>query len=334
MRKVFIIAEAGVNHNGSSRIAKRLVDIAASSGADAVKFQTFKAESLVTRSAPKARYQKRTTGRDENQFQMIKRLEMAFVVHKVLIKYCRQKKITFLSSPFDSNSVGLLVRLGLKILKIPSGEITNLPYLRKVGSSGRKIIMSTGAATFKEVADALRVLIKSGARKKDITLLQCNTEYPTPIRDANLLAMLTMKRRFGVSVGYSDHTLGIEAAIAAAALGASVIEKHFTIDPDLPGPDHKASLGPEELRLMVRCIRNVELALGSGIKRPSPSEVANIPIVRKSIVAARDIAKGEPFTEDNLTAKRPGIGITPMWWDRLQGRTARQAFVKDDLIKL
>lgn len=334
MPEVFIIAEAGVNHNGSLAIAKKMVDAAAHAGADAVKFQTFQAESLVSKFAPKAMYQKKTTGSNEGQLEMIKKLELGLSAHKELIRYSQTKKIMFLASPFDLESIGLLVRLGLRTFKIPSGEITNAPYLRKIGSLRRKIIISTGMATLAEIKDALNILLKSGTKKKDIVVLHCNTEYPTPFKDVNLLAMMTIKDTVGVQVGYSDHTLGIEVAVAAVALGARVIEKHFTLDKNMSGPDHKASLDPDELKYMVNAVRNVEMALGSRAKKASPSEKINSSVVRKSIVAAVDIKKGEHFTEKNLTVKRPGTGISPMRWDDVLGTVARKDFYQDELIQI
>ncbi len=334
MSKVFIIAEAGVNHNGSLAAAKKMVDAAAQAGADAVKFQTFRAGSLVSKGAPKALYQKKTTDRDESQLEMLKKLEMGLPAHKELIRYCRTKKIMFLSSPFDLESIDRLARLGLRIFKIPSGEITNLPYLRKIGSLRSKIIMSTGMATLAEVQEALVVLVKSGTPKKDIVVLHCNTGYPTPFKDVNLSAMPAMKDALGVRVGYSDHTLGIEAAIAAAALGASVIEKHFTLDKNTRGPDQQASLEPDELQDMVNAVRHVEAAMGCGVKKVSPSEKPNIGAARKSIVARIPIKKGERFDEKNLTVKRPGTGISPMRWDDVLGKAARRNFYQDELIEL
>lgn len=334
MPKVFIIAEAGVNHNGLLNTARKMVDAAVSAGADAVKFQTFNAESLVSKYAPKARYQKITTDRNESQLEMIKKLELNFNAHKELFRYCRKKKTVFISSPFDLNSIDLLAHLGLDIFKIPSGEITNLPYLRKIGSLRKKIIISTGMASLKEVRDALDILLKNGTKKQDITVLHCNTEYPTPLKDVNLSAMLTIKDKLGVRVGYSDHTLGMEVAIAAAALGAAVIEKHFTLNRNMPGPDHKASLEPDEFRFMVNAIRHVEAALGSGIKSPSESERKNISFVRKSIVASRMIIKGETFNVQNITVKRPGRGISPMNWDKVINGRAKKSFRKDELIRL
>jgi N,N'-diacetyllegionaminate synthase len=331
--KVFIIAEAGVNHNGSIEIAKKLIDVAAISGADAVKFQTFKASNLVTKAAPKAEYQKKVTSSTESQFDMIKKLELDAIDHKNLISYCKEKNIIFLSTPFDHDSVRLLNDLELKIIKIPSGEINNLPYLRSIGSLNKKIILSTGMSSLSEVGDALDVLTQSGTKKENITVLHANTMYPTPIEDANLNAMKTIGNSFNVKFGYSDHTLGIEVAIAAASMGACVIEKHFTLDKFLDGPDHKASLDPEELKLMIRSIRNIEKALGSGFKKPSKSEKPNIVIARKSIVASCLIKKGEIFTEENLAVKRPGNGINPMKWDTFMGRVASKDYQLDELIQ-
>jgi N,N'-diacetyllegionaminate synthase len=333
-KKVFIIAEAGVNHNGSTDIARRLVDVAVAAGADAVKFQTFKAESVVSKYAPKAAYQKRTTGKDKTQLEMIKKLELDLNVHKQLFRYCRKKGIMFLSAPFDLESIDLLSYLGLKIFKIPSGELTNLPYLVKIGSLRKKIILSTGMSDLKEVRDAINVLLKNGTKKKDITILHCNTEYPTPFEDANLSAMVTTRNRLGVRVGYSDHTKGIEIPIAAVALGATVIEKHFTLSRNMKGPDHRASLEPDELKNMVEAIRNVEKALGDGIKKPSKSESGNISIARKSIVAARDIKKGEIFSENNITTKRPGTGINPMRWSMVLGKVSKSDLKKDELVRI
>jgi N,N'-diacetyllegionaminate synthase len=296
--KTFIIAEAGVNHNGSLELAQKMIDAAVETGADAVKFQTFKAEKIVSRYAPKAKYQKKTTAAGESHLEMIKKLELDAADHQALIDYCKKKNIRFLSSPFDLESIDLLNELGLNIFKIPSGEITNLPYLRKIGALKKEIILSTGMADLGEIEDALDVLIKAGTARKNITVLHCNTEYPTPYEDVNLKAMETMGLAFpGIKVGYSDHTLGIEVPIAAVAMGATVIEKHFTLDKNMEGPDHKASLEPEELKAMVHAIRNIEKALGNGIKKPSPSELKNMPIARKSIVAARNIRKGELFTK-------------------------------------
>jgi N,N'-diacetyllegionaminate synthase len=331
--KTFIIAEAGVNHNGDIMIAKKLIDAAKEAGADAIKFQTFKAENMVSKYAKKADYQKKTTRDDESQFEMIKKLELNEQEHKDLINYCNEKKILFLSSAFDLTSIDLLNELGLGIFKIPSGEITNFPYLRKLGDLKKQLILSTGMADLGEIEDALDVLTESGTPKGNITVLHCNTQYPTPFKDVNLRAMLTIGHAFGVAIGYSDHTLGIEVPIAAVALGAAIIEKHFTLDRNLPGPDHKASLEPDELKSMVQAIRNIEKALGDGIKRPSPSEVKNKPIARKSLVANQPIKAGELFSAENITAKRPGSGISPMRWDEVLGKVAQKDYEKDELIE-
>ena len=330
--KVFIIAEAGVNHNGSLDLAKRLIEIAVNSGADAVKFQTFKAENLVSKNAQKADYQKQTTDALESQFDMIKKLELDVETHKELIAYCQEKDIMFLSTPFDHESINLLSDLGLKIFKIPSGEITNLPYLRHIGSLGKKVILSTGMSNLGEVGDALNILINAGTSKDNITVLHANTMYPTPMEDVNLNAMLTIQKEFDVAVGYSDHTLGIEVDIAAVAMGASCIEKHFTLDKTMEGPDHKASLEPKELKELVSSIRNIEKAFGSSEKKPSPSESVNIDISRKSIVAKIDIKKDEKFTDKNITTKRPGNGISPMKWDEIVGSIAQKDYKDDELI--
>jgi N,N'-diacetyllegionaminate synthase len=330
--KVFIIAEAGVNHNGSIEVAKKLIDVAVKAGADAVKFQTFKAENLVSKKAEKADYQKLTTNCEESQFDMIKKLELDINMHKELIAYCNDKEIMFLSTPFDLESIELLDSLGLEILKIPSGEITNLPYLRKIGSLNKKVILSTGMANISEIEDALNILISSGTIKNNITVLHANTEYPTPMIDVNLKAMITIGKIFDINYGYSDHTLGTLIPTAAATLGACCIEKHFTLDKNMEGPDHKASLEPDELIAMVNAIRNIELALGDGIKKPSSSEASNLKIVRKSIVAKKDIKKGENLTEDNITIKRPATGINPMKWDEILGTIAKKDYKEDDLI--
>jgi len=331
--KTFIIAEAGVNHNGSVELAEKLIDVAAEAGADAVKFQTFKAEKVVSKYAQKAEYQKQTTDALESQLDMIRRLELDENSHRRLFAYCHAKKIIFLSTPFDLESVDFLNDLGLEIFKIPSGEITNLPYLRKIGSLKKEIILSTGMADLDEIEEALDVLVSSGTSIDKITVLHCNTAYPTPMEDVNLKAMRTIAQTFGVRVGYSDHTLGIEVPIAAVAMGASVIEKHFTLDKNMEGPDHKASLEPAELKEMVKAIRNIEKALGDGIKKPTPSELKNKPIARKSIVAARNIQAGEVFTEENLAVKRPGVGISPMRWDEVIGKRAKRNYKIDEIIK-
>ena len=332
LNKIFVIAEAGVNHNGSIEMAKKLIDVAAKSDADAVKFQTFKAKTLVSKNAPKADYQKKTTDVGESQFDMLKKLELDINTHKELIRYCKKRDIMFLSTPFDCDSINLLNKLGLKVFKIPSGEITNLPYLRHVGSLGKRVILSTGMSNLEEVGDALNILINAGTSKDNITVLHANTMYPTPMEDVNLNAMLTIQKEFGVDVGYSDHTLGIEVDIAAVAVGASCIEKHFTLDKSMDGPDHKASLEPEELKSMVGAIRNIEKALGSREKKPSPSESVNIGVVRKSIVASQNINKGEVLTEKNIAVKRPGNGISPMKWDSVIGSIATKNYNTDDLI--
>jgi len=329
---VFIIAEAGVNHNGSIELAYELIDVASESGADAVKFQTFKAENLVSKNAEKAEYQKQTTDASESQFDMIKRLELDIDAHKKLIDYCQEKDIMFLSTPFDHESIDLLNELQLQIFKIPSGEITNLPYLRHIGLLNKKVFLSTGMSNLQEVGDALTVLINSGTLKENITVLHANTMYPTPMEDVNLNAMQTIHKEFGVAVGYSDHTLGIEVDIAAVAMGASIIEKHFTLDKAMEGPDHKASLEPEELKAMVSAIRNIEKALGSNEKILSPSEEVNINIVRKSIVASCPIRKGELLSEKNISTKRPGTGISPMKWDEIIGVVATKDYQADETI--
>jgi N,N'-diacetyllegionaminate synthase len=329
-----IIAEAGVNHNGTMESAKRLIDAAAKAGADYVKFQTFKAETLVTRTAEKAEYQQGLTGADETQFEMIKKLELDKESHEELMVHCEQKGINFLSTAFDHDSIELLAKLDIAFYKIPSGEITNLPYLRHIGGMGKPIIMSTGMSTLNEVSDALNILVEAGAKKDKITILHCNTEYPTLMKDVNLKAMLTIRDELVVKVGYSDHTLGIEVPIAAVAMGATVIEKHFTLDRTLPGPDHAASLEPDELNAMVTAIRNIEKAMGNGEKKSSPSEIKNMPIVRKSIVAKKIINKGELFSENNLTVKRPGTGISPMKWDDIMTQKSKKYFNMDDLIEI
>ena len=332
MDRVFIIAEAGVNHNGSIALAKRMIDAAAESGADAVKFQTFKTENLVSVRAEKAEYQKRSTDAGESQFEMIKKLELDLSAHHELMAHAGAAGITFLSTPFDHDSIEMLDRLGLDTFKIPSGEITNLPYLRHIGRLGKRVILSTGMSDIEEVCAALEILTSSGTAKENVTVLHANTEYPTPIEDVNLRAMLTMRDTLGVAVGYSDHTLGIEVDIAAAALGATVIEKHFTLDRNMEGPDHGASLEPVELKAMVEAVRNIEKALGSFEKRPSPSEYKNMAVARKSIVAATKIRSGELFTEANLAVKRPGTGISPMQWDAVLGQRAAKDYDKDELI--
>ena len=330
--KTFIIAEAGVNHNGSFELAKQLVDKAVWAGADCIKFQTFNSKNLVSKNAQKAEYQKKTTDSSESQLEMLKKLELSKEDFIELRDYCNQKGIMFLSTPFDLESIDFLASIGVKTWKIPSGEITNYPFLRAIGKRKKSVIMSTGMCTIDEVHDAVNVLKSFGTT--DITLLHCTTEYPAPYDSVNLKAMLTLQKEFGYKVGYSDHTNGIEIPVAAVAMGASVIEKHFTLDKTMEGPDHKASLEPEELRQMVLSIRNVEAAIGDGIKQPSEAEKKNIAIARKSIVAACDIKKGEEFTENNLTAKRPGNGISPMQWDKILGTKAIRDYMTDELIEV
>lgn len=332
--RTLVIAEAGVNHNGDIELAKKLVDAAAGAGADLVKFQTFNAERLATQSAPKAAYQTRTTDEAQSQFVMLRKLELSVEMHETLIAHCHGRNIGFFSTGFDIESLNYLASLGAERFKIPSGEITNLPYLRHVGAFGKPVILSSGMAKLGEIEAALEVLEATGTPRRQITVLHCNTEYPTPMWDVNLRAMCSIRNAFGVAVGYSDHTSGIEVPIAAVALGATVIEKHLTLDRNLPGPDHKASLEPDEFARMVCAIRNIEQAMGDGIKRLSPSEAKNKFIVRKSLVAAKPIRAGERFTAENVTAKRPGTGISPMCWDEVIGRVAVRDFAADELISL
>ena len=335
MKRTLIIAEAGVNHNGNIAKAKALIDKGAEAGVDFVKFQTFKAGNLVTKQAKRAAYQDKNTQDNDSQYEMLKKLELSQKDHQELIDYCAQKGVKFLSTGFDFESLEFLAGLGITIAKIPSGEITNLPYLRKVATLFPEVILSTGMANITEIKDAVKVLTDNGVSKDKITILHCNTEYPTPMEDVNLKAMLHIQRELGVPVGYSDHTLGIEVPIAAVALGATVIEKHFTLDKTLPGPDHKASLEPEELKAMVMAIRNIEKAIGgSGLKKVSKSEAKNKAIARKSIVATKTIKKGDLFSAENLTVKRPGTGISPMQWDEVIGKIAKKDFEEDDLIEL
>lgn len=332
MNKVFIIAEAGVNHNGNIEIAKKLVDVAILAGANAVKFQTFKADKLASKQAPKAAYQNETTEQSETQYEMLKKLELTEDMHKELIRYCEGKGIMFLSTPFDIDSIDLLMELGLDIIKIPSGEITNQPYLRAVAKQKKQVILSTGMSDLQEVKDAVQVLRQYGS--SDIKVLHCNTQYPTPVEDVNLKAMVKMGEELELPFGYSDHTLGIEIPIAAVALGATVIEKHFTLDKTMEGPDHKASLEPDELNAMVRAIRNVEKAMGKETKVATESEKDNKCIVRKSIVASCGIEKGEILTENNLTVKRPGNGVSPMKWDEVVGTVSNRAYEADEMIEI
>lgn len=332
MSHTFIIAEVGVNHNGSVDIAKKMIDTAKACGADAVKFQTFVSENLVSRFADKAEYQKETTGNNESQLAMIKKLELSYDDFRDLKRYAESGGLDFMSTPFDHDSIDFLAELGMDIFKIPSGEITNLPYLVKIAELKRRVILSTGMSTLPEIKEAIEILKKYGTT--DITLLHCNTAYPTPYRDVNLNAMKTLRDSFGLPVGYSDHTKGIEVPIAAAALGAVVIEKHFTLDRNMEGPDHKASLEPDELKQMVTSIRNIEDALGSSEKRLTESEAVNRDIARKSIVAKCDIKAGTVLSEDNLTVKRPGNGISPMKWFEVLGKKAPRDFEYDELIEL
>ena len=335
MGKTIIIAEAGVNHNGSMVLAKQLIDAAALAAVDYVKFQTFKTANLVVKTAKKAEYQQNNVpDTDNSQYQMLKKLELSVEQHHELINYCRVKNIKFLSTAFDLESVEFLSSLHLGLWKIPSGEITNYPYLKQIARENQPVILSTGMSTMEDIKAAVNILVKHGTDKLQITVLHCNTQYPTPMQDVNLLAMQSIAREIGVKVGYSDHTLGIEIPVAAVALGATVIEKHFTLDRSLEGPDHKASLDPDELKAMVTAIRNIEKALGSSEKTVSISESENINIARKSIVASKFIAKGETLTEENLTVKRPGNGISPMKWDDVIGKAAVKNFEKDELIEI
>jgi N,N'-diacetyllegionaminate synthase len=333
LKTTLIIAEAGVNHNGDINLAYELIDAAKKAGADIVKFQSFKASASISKSAKKAEYQNHHTDPSESQYEMIKRLELSKENHLALIEKCEKVGIEFLSSPFDLVSIHLLHKLGTSYFKIPSGEITNYPYLKALAEYNKQVIMSTGMATLVEIGEALEVLTTNGTDRENITILHCNTEYPTPFKDVNLKAMLTIQQAFKLPVGYSDHTTGIEIPIAAVAMGATIVEKHFTLDRTLSGPDHKASLEPHELKAMVDSIRNIELAMGDGVKQPSPSEVKNISVARKSIVASRDICKGEIFSEDNITTKRPGYGISPMEWNNILGSIAIKAFKKDEEIQ-
>ena len=332
--KTLIIAEAGVNHNGDLDLAKQLINAAADAGADLVKFQTFNANRQVMHTAKKADYQTQTTSSTESQHAMLRRLELTEEMHHQLIAHCLTQNIGFLSTGFDTESVDLLVSLGQECFKIPSGEITNLPYLRHIGQLGKTVILSTGMATLGEIEAAIEVLEQTGTRRAKVTVLHCTTEYPTPMNEVNLRAMQSIHAAFDVAVGYSDHTEGIEIAIAAVAMGASVIEKHFTLDRTFPGPDHQASLEPAELKAMVTAIRNIEIALGDGIKRLTPSEAKNKPVARKSLVAATAIQRGDIFTKANLAVKRPGTGISPMRWDEVLGRIAHRDFTSDELIEL
>lgn len=330
MNRVFIIAEAGVNHNGDIEIAKKLVDEAVEAGADAIKFQTFKADSLVCKDAQKAEYQMKTSDSRESQWNMLKRLELTENMHNILIDYCRQKGIKFLSTPFSCEDIDFLEQYDLDIYKIPSGEITNYPYLEKIGKLKKKILLSTGMSSLDEVAEAVEVLKAVGT--SEIVILHCSTEYPVPDDDVNLKAMITMCDKLGFPIGFSDHTRGIVAGIAATAMGAVVLEKHFTLDRNMSGPDHKASLEPKELRELITAVRQVEKMLGDGRKTPAASEIKNINVVRKSIVAKREIRKGEIFNAENITTKRPGTGMSPMKWKEVIGLQARRNYSEDEQI--
>lgn len=334
MNHTIIIAEAGVNHNGFVELAKKMVDAARECGVDYIKFQTFKAEKIANKFALQADYQKRNLHEDTSQVEMLRRLELSDKDFVFLRDYCDSRDVRFMSTPFDLESIDFLCGLGMDYMKVPSGEITNLPYLRKIAAKGIPVIMSTGMCGLGEIEDALDILYTGGMSIDDITLLHCNTEYPTPMADVNLRAMETLRSAFGTKVGYSDHTRGIEVPVAAVALGATVIEKHFTLDKTLPGPDHVASLEPSELKAMTEAIRNIEIASGTSAKRVSSSERKNIAVARKSIVAAKDIKAGECLTEDNLAVKRPGSGISPMLWDSVIGKRAIRDFATDELIEL
>jgi N,N'-diacetyllegionaminate synthase len=331
--RTLIVAEAGVNHNGDLGLAKKLIDVASDCGADFVKFQSFTAENLVTKKASKAKYQVQGSLLEETQFEMLKKLELTKEDHRYLANYANEKKIGFLSTAFDIENAKMLIELGQNMFKIPSGEITNLPFLRFIGALAKKVILSTGMSTLTDVKTALDVLLSSGTPRENISVLHCTSAYPAPYQDVNILAMRTMQRELGVEVGYSDHTLGIEVSIAAVALGATIIEKHFTLDKTLEGPDHGASLEPSELRALISGIRNVESALGTGEKNPASSELENILASRKSIIAKSVIKKGDLFTEFNLTTKRPGNGISPMMWDSIIGKTAQRNYEIDELIE-
>lgn len=333
-KKVIIIAEAGVNHNGNFELAKKMITEAKKAGADYVKFQTAVPELVISTIAPKAEYQKETTGNDESQLEMCKAIHLPLSAYSRLKAICDKEGIGFLSTPFDLVSIDSLEELDMDFYKIPSGEITNLPYLRKIASKGRNVIMSTGMSEIPEIADAIKVLEDGGISRDKIILLHCNTEYPTPFKDVNLAAMKHLHDVFGVTVGYSDHTKGIEVPVAAVALGAQFIEKHFTLDCNMEGPDHKASLEPAQLKKMVDSIRNIEDAIGEYTKHPTQSETPNKVIARKSIVAAKDIKQGEVFSGSNITTKRPGNGISPMLWDKVIGTTAKRDFKYDELIEL
>ena len=330
--KTLIIAEAGINHNGDVLLAKRLIDVAADAEADLIKFQTFSTKNIVTRSVSKADYQYESTDKDESQYAMLEKLELTEEMHRELIKYSQQRGIGFFSTGFDIDSVDMLIRLGQVRFKVPSGEITNLPLLRHIGKQNKEVILSTGMSDLGEVGNSIKTLEDAGTTRSKITALHCTTAYPAPMNDVNLSAMLSIQKAFGVSVGYSDHSEGIEVAIAAVALGAKVIEKHFTLDNTLPGPDHKASLEPDELKKMITAIRNIELALGDGVKKIMPSELKNRQVARQSIVAKANIKKGEALSETNITTKRAGSGISPMRWDQIIGSKSNRDYLIDEII--
>lgn len=332
-KKIKIIAEAGINHNGSLKRAVQLIKAAKKSNADYIKFQIFKAENVVTKNAGKSPYQKKNSKDKETQYEMIKKFELPYESFKIIKKECKKKKIKFLCSPFDVESLNYLKKLKEKIIKIPSGEITNYPLIEKIGKMNIKVIMSTGMSDSKEIKSAINLLVKNGTKKKNITLLHCNTAYPTPFADVNLMVLKELKKKFNVSVGYSDHTLGIEIPISAVCFGAEYIEKHITLNKNFPGPDHKSSLDPHEFFSMVKSIRNVEKAIIPTKKKIRPSEYSNLKVVRKSIIANLDIAKNEIFTEKNITTKRPGTGINPMFWKKILGKKAKKDFLKDEIIK-
>jgi N,N'-diacetyllegionaminate synthase len=334
LKKTTIIAEAGVNHNGDINLALKMIEIAASAGVDYVKFQSFNATKLVTKYAKKAAYQEESDASSANQHEMLSKLELSDSQHLALVEHCQRNRVKFLSTAFDEESVDLLYELNQRVFKIPSGEITNVPLLRHIGSKGCEIILSTGMSTIDEIHEAIECLIKVGVQKDQITILHCTSNYPTNAIDVNLKAMLTIQNEFKISIGYSDHTLGIEIPTAAVALGATIIEKHFTLDRNLAGPDHKASLEPHELIEMVRAIRNVELAMGDGVKGPTNLENEVKLVARRSIVASRDIKKGEIFSPLNLTTKRPGVGLSPILWDKVIGEPAKRDFLEDELIEI
>lgn len=334
MMNTIVIAEAGVNHNGSMELARKLIYTAADAGADYIKFQTFNTEKLVLKEARQAEYQKMNMGNEISQYEMLKKLELNAEMHFELIETCKKSGIAFLSTAFDMDSMDLLVRLDLPVWKIPSGEITNLPFLKRIGALGKPVFLSTGMATMREIEDAIKILMIEGTERDKITVLHCTSEYPAPLSEINLKAMISIGETFNVRFGYSDHSEGIEVPLAAVALGASVIEKHFTLNRNMEGPDHKASLEPDELKRMIKGIRNIEIALGDGIKIPTPSEIKNAILVRKSVVAARDIRKGELFSSDNLTVKRPGNGVSPMLWDTLIGIRAKRDYHINEQIEL